>query len=94
MPSIRFRGIMISPAVSQPKSIAREAISPVCSSSEPVFAASSTSSWISSGEKRPSVNVVLSPNGRSTRFELAVKRRTSGLATQASAQMTGAIVSA
>ena len=68
-------------AVSSRKSMAREAISLVRGSSDPVLAASSTSSRSSSGDSRASEKLVLSPNRRSTRFDDAVRVQTTGRAT-------------
>jgi hypothetical protein len=76
--TMRLRGTMICPAVRSAKSIAREAISPATASTEPVSVASSTICWISPGERRASVKVVLSPKTRSTTLELAVSSHTMG----------------
>jgi hypothetical protein len=56
---------------------------PACGSSEPPIEASSTICWISSLESRASVNVVRSPNKRSTTLDAPVRNATSGRATQA-----------
>ena len=68
----RLRGTMTSATVTSPKPSARDAISLARGSTEPVFAASSTSCCSSSRDSRASVNVVRSPKNRRTRFETAV----------------------
>ena len=63
---------------SWPRSSAREVISPVSRSTEPAAAASSTSCWSSSGERRASVKVVWSRKGRKTTFDAAVRNQMIG----------------
>ena len=71
---------------------AREASSLVRASRDPTLAASSTISWISSGESRDSVKLVLSWNARRMRFELAVRNHTSGRAMKDRPRSTGAAI--
>ena len=69
---------MTSATVTSPKPSARDAISLACGSTEPVFAASSTSCWSSSRDSRDSENVVRSPKNRRNKFEVAVKSQMIG----------------
>ncbi len=85
---------MMSAPVRLSNSSAREVSSVVCSSSAPVLAASSTSCWSSSFDRRASVKVVRSANGFSTTLELAVASHTSGRASQDSASRKREISSA
>jgi hypothetical protein len=83
------RGTITSTARSPWKSIAREAISLALLSSDPTRAASSTSSWISSGESLASVKLVLSPKSLSTTLEAPVSTHTRGFTTEAIARSAG-----
>jgi hypothetical protein len=74
----RVRGTMTSATVTSPNPSARDAISLARGSTEPVFAASSTSCWSSSFDNRASVNVVLSPKNRRNRLEDAVSSQITG----------------
>jgi hypothetical protein len=76
-----LRGTITSATVTASNSSARDAISEARGSTEPVLAASSTSSCSSSRDSRASVNVVLSPNRRSTTFDTPVSSHTSGAIT-------------